>query len=56
LLMLRRRGIVATVRVGAKRDSECKDLSAHAWCCSGTVPVTGFPIARDFIALASFSA
>ena len=56
LLMLRRRGIVATVRMGARRDSEFKHLSAHAWCCSDTVPVTGFPIADDFVSLVTFRA
>jgi hypothetical protein len=55
-LMLRRRGFVATVQMGAKRGSDYGDLTAHAWCCSGTVPVTGFPIAEKFVAVASFSA
>lgn len=54
-LMLRRRGFAATVYMGAKRGSECGDLAAHAWCCSGTVPVTGFPTANGFVAVATFS-
>jgi hypothetical protein len=54
-LMLRRRGFAATVRMGARRGSDYRDLTAHAWCCSGTVPVTGFPMAYGFVAVATFS-
>jgi hypothetical protein len=56
LLMLRRRGVTATVHMGAKRDLNYKHLKAHAWCCSGAVPVTGFPTAYEFTAVATFSA
>jgi hypothetical protein len=54
-LMLRRRGFVATIHMGATRNSGDGDLAAHAWCCSGAAPVTGFPIAYRFIAVATFS-
>ena len=54
-LMLRRRGLVATVHMGANRSSGDGDLAAHAWCCSGAVPVTGFPIAYRYVAVATFS-
>jgi Transglutaminase-like superfamily len=56
LLMLRRRGCTATVHIGAKRGSDGNALTAHAWCCSGAVPVTGFPTAQQFVAVANFSA
>jgi hypothetical protein len=54
LLMLRRRGLAATVHLGAKRDPDLDALIAHAWCCCGMIPVTGFPVAHEFAAVARF--
>ncbi len=39
LLMLRRRGLPATVQLGLIREGN--ELKAHAWSLSGDVPVTG---------------
>ncbi|MEA2904156.1 MAG: hypothetical protein QOI12_1543 [Alphaproteobacteria bacterium] len=55
LLMLRRRGLPATVRLGLARES-AGGLKAHAWTCSGEVPVTGYACASDFVSVAAFSA
>jgi hypothetical protein len=54
LLMLRRRGLSAIVRLGLSRDSGA--LIAHAWCRCGDVPVTGEEAAPRFVAVATFSA
>jgi hypothetical protein len=55
LLMLRRRGLAGTVHFGVRRGSDSA-LAAHAWSLSGTVPVTGYPLADDFVRIAVFSA
>jgi hypothetical protein len=54
LLMLRRRGLAATVHVGLLRDGS--ELKAHAWSRSGEVPVTGVAAARGFTPIAAFGA
>jgi hypothetical protein len=54
LLMLRRRGLVATVNLGLARESG--GLAAHAWCRSGEVTVTGAETASGFVAVAAFAA
>lgn len=55
LLMLRRRGLTATVHLGLAREG-ARDLKAHAWSRSGEVPVTGDAHAGDFVPVAAFSA
>jgi len=53
LLMLRRRGLPATVQLGLIREGN--ELKAHAWSLSGEVPVTGIAAARGFSAIAVFA-
>ena len=53
LLMLRRRGLAATVHLGLIREDS--ELKAHAWSCCGEVPVTGFAAARGFAPIAAFA-
>lgn len=55
LLMLRRRGLAGTVYFGVRRGADSA-LAAHAWSSSGTIPVTGYPVADDFVRIAVFSA
>jgi hypothetical protein len=55
LLMLRRRGLAATIHLGVARD-ETGNLEAHAWSCCGDVPVTGEAQVRDFVPVAAFAA
>jgi hypothetical protein len=52
LLMLRRRGLAATVHFGLLRDGD--ELKAHAWSRCGEVPVTGVAASRGFAAVAVF--
>jgi hypothetical protein len=54
LLMLRRRGLAATVHFGLLREGS--ELKAHAWSRCGEVPVTGEAAARDFAPVAVFAA
>jgi hypothetical protein len=54
LLMLRRRGLTATVYLGLAREG-AGGLKAHAWSRSGEVPVTGDPEVRNFVPVADFS-
>ncbi len=54
LLMLRRRGLAATVHFGLLRDGG--KLKAHAWSRSGEIPVTGVAAARGFTPIAAFAA
>jgi hypothetical protein len=54
LLMLRRRGLAATVHFGLLRDGH--ELKAHAWSRCGEVPVTGEAAARGFTPIAAFAA
>jgi Transglutaminase-like superfamily len=56
LLMLRRRGLAATVHLGVAREASGSDLRAHAWSRCGDVPVTGEAAARDFTPVAAFAA
>jgi hypothetical protein len=53
LLMLRRRGLPATVQLGLIREGN--ELKAHAWSLSGDVPVTGVARAVGYAAVASFA-
>jgi hypothetical protein len=55
LLMLRRRGLSATVRLGLAKDRHGV-LKAHAWSRCGEMPVTGVDAAEGFTAVAAFSA
>jgi hypothetical protein len=52
LLMLRRRGLVATVQLGLMREGD--ELKAHAWSHCGEVPVTGVDRADGFEPVAAF--
>ncbi len=54
LLMLRRRGLAATVHFGLLREDG--ELKAHAWSLCGEVPVTGVAAARRFAPIAAFVA
>src|SRR5438876_4054792 len=56
LVMLRRRGLKATVHLGLARESGSDDLRAHAWSRCGEVPVTGVGTARGFVPVAAFAA
>jgi transglutaminase superfamily protein len=56
LLMLRRRGLKATVHLGLAREDGSDDLKAHAWTRCGELPVTGVPQARGFVPVAAFAA
>ena len=55
LLMLRRRGLAATVHLGLARQDGADDLTAHAWSRCGEVPVTGVGAARGFVSVAAFA-
>jgi hypothetical protein len=54
LLMLRRRGLAATVHFGLLRDGS--ELKAHAWSRCGEVPVTGIAAATGFTPVAILAA
>jgi hypothetical protein len=54
LLMLRRRGLPATVQLGLLREGS--ELRAHAWSHCGEVPVTGIAHAKGFTPIAAFAA
>lgn len=56
LLMLRRRGLAATVHLGVARETPDSDLKAHAWSRCGDIPVTGEAAAADFAPVAAFAA
>ena len=53
LLMLRRRGLAASVHLGVVRDG--MELKAHAWSRCGDMPVTGAAAADGFTPVAVFS-
>ena len=53
-LMLRRRGLSASVHLGLAR--EAGSLVAHAWCRCGALPVTGVEAADGFVPVAVFAA
>jgi hypothetical protein len=55
-LMLRRRGLAATVHLGLMPQDGPAGLQSHAWSLSGTTPVTGVVAARGFTPIAAFSA
>ena len=55
-LMMRRRGLAATVHLGVAREPPGDDLTAHAWSRCGDIPVTGEAAASDFTAVAAFAA
>jgi hypothetical protein len=54
LLMLRRRGLAATVHFGVLREGE--ELKAHAWSRCGEIAVTGAAAAGGFTPVAVFAA
>ena len=54
LLMLRRRGLAATVHLGLIREDS--ELKAHAWSRCGDVAVTGIAAAGGFTPIAAFAA
>jgi hypothetical protein len=56
LLILRRRGLAATVHLGLAREADAGALKAHAWSRCGEAPVTGVEAARGFVAIAAFMA
>jgi hypothetical protein len=56
LLMLRRRGLAATVRLGLARELGANALKAHAWSRCGEVPVTGVEAAPGFVTIVAFAA
>jgi hypothetical protein len=56
LVMLRRRGLAATVHLGLAREEGSDELNAHAWSNCGDVPVTGVAAARGFVPVAAFAA
>jgi Transglutaminase-like superfamily len=53
LLMLRRRGLAATVHFGLLREGH--QLKAHAWSRCGEVAVTGVAVAQGFAPVATFA-
>jgi Transglutaminase-like superfamily len=55
LLMLRRRGLAATVHLGLAHKVGADALEAHAWSHCGAVPVTGVETAQDFVPIAAFA-
>lgn len=55
LLMLRRRGLPATVGFGLARRPAHRALQAHAWCRSGDLWVTGGAGAGRFSQIAVFT-
>jgi hypothetical protein len=56
LLMLRRRGLAASVHLGLAREPGANALKAHAWSRCGAAPVTGVAAARGFVTIAAFAA
>lgn len=56
LLMLRRRGLSATVHLGLARGAGAAPLQAHAWSRCGALPVTGVEAAKGFVPVAAFAA
>ncbi|HLN24401.1 MAG TPA: lasso peptide biosynthesis B2 protein [Patescibacteria group bacterium] len=53
-LMLRRRGLAATVYLGTMRDG-AGGLAAHAWSLCGDAPVTGVRLATGYVPVAKFA-
>jgi hypothetical protein len=56
LLLLRRRGLAATVRFGVAHGAGAQALEAHAWSCCGSLPVTGGQVAEGFVPITAFAA
>src|SRR5260370_32103219 len=56
LLMLRRRGLSATIHLGLARLSGAGDLAAHAWSRCGEVPGTAAEAAPGFVPAPAFAA
>ncbi len=56
LLMLRRRGLTATIHLGLAHERGANALKAHAWSRCGVVPVTGVATAHGFVTVAAFAA
>jgi hypothetical protein len=56
LMMMRRRGLAATVHFGVAREAPGGPLTAHAWSLSGDLPLTGVAAARDYTPIAAFAA
>jgi hypothetical protein len=56
LLMLRRRGLPATIQLGLARGAPDGGLAAHAWSRCGAAPVTGAEAADRFVPVAAFVA
>jgi Transglutaminase-like superfamily len=52
-LMLRRRGLPATVHFGVRRQGDTS-LVAHAWSMSAGTSVTGTSMAEEFVPIAIF--
>jgi hypothetical protein len=50
-MMLRRRGIGSTLHLGVARRNNGA-VEAHAWLDSGEAPITGYPVAPDFVEVA----
>ena len=51
--MLRRRGIASALYFGALNDPAGK-LATHAWLLAAGIEVTGYPVARDCVAVSCF--
>ena len=53
--MLNRRRVATVLYLGASRQNGLAEpLAAHAWLEAAGAEVTGYPIAREFVAIASF--
>jgi hypothetical protein len=53
--MLNRRHVATVLHLGASRQNGlCEPLRAHAWLEAAGAEVTGYPSAREFVAIASF--
>lgn len=59
-MMLRRRGIAGTIRLGLAQGLQGKDtadpglVAAHAWLEAGGVKVTGYPLDPELVEVAAF--
>jgi len=53
--MLNRRHVATVLHLGANRQNGfAESLTAHAWLEAAGAEVTGYPAAREFVAIASF--
>lgn len=55
-MLLKRRGIAATIRLGVKQDAGSGSLAAHAWLIVGGETVLGGAAAEGFAPLADMGA